>query len=133
MSKPISLYSYCGSGICIEQDREKDELPAHMTCVSEAEIRKVHSSAGSNHFIFFYTLSCVCEIVCILHAAWLSPSPEMFLSYIQLCLVILNYNYRCLMAQKCNTFRLCSVDIYRNFECWCPYATDCPSIFEQLF
>jgi hypothetical protein len=53
MSKPISLYSYCGSGICIEQDREKDELPAHMTCVSEAEIRKVHSSAGSNHFIFF--------------------------------------------------------------------------------
>jgi hypothetical protein len=57
----------------------------------------------------------------------------MFLSYIQLCLVILNYNYRCLMAQKCNTFRLCSVDIYRNFECWCPYATDCPSIFEQLF
>jgi hypothetical protein len=53
MSKPISLYSYCGSGICIEQDHEKDELPAHMTCVSEAEIRKVQSSAGSNNFIFF--------------------------------------------------------------------------------
>jgi hypothetical protein len=54
MSKPISLYSYCGSGICIEQDHEKDELPAHMTCVSEAEIRKVQSSAGSNNFIFLF-------------------------------------------------------------------------------
>jgi hypothetical protein len=57
MFNPLSLYSYCGSGICIEQDREKDEVPAHMTRVSEAEIRKVHSSAGSNYFWTLFLVS----------------------------------------------------------------------------
>ncbi|XP_062185192.1 sm-like protein LSM1B isoform X3 [Phragmites australis] len=40
---PLGLYVIRGENVVLigELDREKDELPAQMTCVSEAEIRKV--------------------------------------------------------------------------------------------
>ncbi|XP_062185191.1 sm-like protein LSM1B isoform X2 [Phragmites australis] len=50
---PLGLYVIRGENVvligelicyCIEQDREKDELPAQMTCVSEAEIRKAEKA-----------------------------------------------------------------------------------------
>uniref|UniRef100_J3LY96 U6 snRNA-associated Sm-like protein LSm1 n=1 Tax=Oryza brachyantha TaxID=4533 RepID=J3LY96_ORYBR len=50
---PLGLYVIRGENVVligelvwfwIEQDREKDELPAHMTCVSEAEIRKAEKA-----------------------------------------------------------------------------------------
>ncbi|KAL5215904.1 hypothetical protein ABZP36_007305 [Zizania latifolia] len=39
---PLGLYVIQGDNVVLigELDREKDELPAHMTCVSETEIRK---------------------------------------------------------------------------------------------
>lgn len=56
----------------IEQDREKDELPAHMTCVSEAEIRKVHSSTGHNtvqELQFFYGVLVSSQLpICLIHS-----------------------------------------------------------------
>ncbi|KAE8817813.1 hypothetical protein D1007_04431 [Hordeum vulgare] len=38
---PLGLYVIRGENVVLigELDREKDELPSHMTCVSEAEIR----------------------------------------------------------------------------------------------
>lgn len=43
---PLGLYVIRGENVVLigELDREKDELPSHMTCVSEAEIRTVHTS-----------------------------------------------------------------------------------------
>nr|CAB3484635.1 unnamed protein product [Digitaria exilis] len=43
---PLGLYVIRGENVVLigELDREKDELPAHMTCVSEAEIRKAEKA-----------------------------------------------------------------------------------------
>ncbi|XP_008667883.1 small nuclear ribonucleoprotein LSM1 isoform X1 [Zea mays] len=40
---PLGLYVIRGENVVLigELDHEKDELPAHMTCVLEAEIRKI--------------------------------------------------------------------------------------------
>ncbi|KAG2566493.1 hypothetical protein PVAP13_7NG186400 [Panicum virgatum] len=44
---PLGLYVIRGENVVLIgelQDREKEELPAHMTCVSEAEIRKAEKA-----------------------------------------------------------------------------------------
>lgn len=43
---PLGLYVIRGENVVLigELDSEKDELPAHMTCVPEAEIRKAEKA-----------------------------------------------------------------------------------------